>query len=132
MKILNSVFLSKIWDKAKVDYMPSHRLIGVYANGQLTDQESPIHRDYKVGEKGSTLLLFGNDFWPTPWGGALNFYDEEINDVIRSVLPKPGRAVIFPGEIPYNANAPSPISRLMRMTVAFKTIRLKGLSNVKD
>ncbi|WP_169739042.1 2OG-Fe(II) oxygenase [Halotalea alkalilenta] len=88
--------LIEIWQRAKQDHMPiNSNLLGVYANGQVFGQDAPIHRDNRPGEEGMTLVLFANPHWPVAWGGALQFYDKNREDIVKSVLPKPGRAVFF-------------------------------------
>ncbi|MFJ2545629.1 2OG-Fe(II) oxygenase [Pseudomonas sp. NPDC087612] len=118
-------FLFPFWARVKQQYMQDATLIGVYANGQTFAQESPIHRDNQPGEEGQTVLMFCNEFWPTSWGGELVFYDHPKNDIIKAVLPKPGRIVVFNGSVPHNARSPALSCDQLRMTLAFKTI-IKG------
>lgn len=115
-------FLNDIWIRAKNQFLPNATLLGVYANGQTFGQDSPIHRDVGRREKGKTLLLFCNPSWPAAWGGELVFYNDEKDDIIKAVLPKPKRAVIFNGVIPHSARSPSLMCDQLRMTIAFKTI----------
>ncbi|MGF6591608.1 2OG-Fe(II) oxygenase [Pseudomonas sp. 2835] len=52
----------------------------------------------------------------------LVFYDHQKENVIKAVLPKPGRIVIFNGHVPHSARSPSVNCDRLRMTLAFKTI----------
>ncbi|WP_433886334.1 2OG-Fe(II) oxygenase [Pseudomonas vranovensis] len=115
-------FLSAFWKKVKHAHMPEATLLGVYANGQTFGQDSPIHRDNKASEKGLTVVMFCNEHWATSWGGELVFYDHQKENVIKAVLPKPGRIVIFNGHVPHSARSPSVNCDRLRMTLAFKTI----------
>lgn len=115
-------FLSAFWSRVKDAQMPTATLLGVYANGQTFGQDSPIHRDNKANEKGFTLVVFCNDHWATSWGGELVFYDHQKENIIKAVLPKPGRIVIFNGHVPHSARSPSAGCDRLRMTLAFKTI----------
>ena len=57
-----------------------------------------------------------------PGGGELVFYDDAKENVVKAVLPKSRRAVIFDGRIPHAARSPSIKCDQVRMTLAFKTI----------
>lgn len=114
-------FLHTVWERTAEQHFSQQKLVGVYANGQLSAQDGRIHIDNALDSPGKTLVIFGNEFWPSSWGGALNFYNKDQDEIIKSVLPKPGRAVIFNGSTPHKGCAPSPDSQMMRMTVAFKT-----------
>ncbi|MFF7709378.1 2OG-Fe(II) oxygenase [Pseudomonas sp. NPDC007930] len=115
-------FLAPWWRHIKHAHIPRATLLGVYANGQTFGQDSPIHRDNWPGEQGSTVLIFCNEHWASAWGGELVFYDQARQHIIRSILPKPGRAVIFNGHIPHSARSPASVCDELRMTIAFKTI----------
>lgn len=115
-------FLSTFWHRVKSAHMPRATLLGVYANGQTFGQDSPIHRDNKASEQGLTVVMFCNDHWVSAWGGELVFYDHRKENIIKAVLPRPGRIVIFNGQVPHNARSPSAGCDRLRMTLAFKTI----------
>lgn len=115
-------FLAEIWNRLKQEKLKNSILVGVYANGQTFDQDSPIHRDNLPKKPGKTVVLFCNEYWASTWGGELTFFDTNKNEIIQAILPKPGRAVIFDGEIPHRARAPTIDSRQLRTTIAFKTI----------
>lgn len=115
-------FLAPIWARVKRTFLPEATLLGVYANGQTLGQDSPIHRDNKPGEVGTTVIMFCNGYWASCWGGELVFYNNSKADVVKAVLPKPGRVVLFNGHMPHGAHAPSIMCDQLRVTVAFKTI----------
>lgn len=100
-------FLSGFWGRVQNRYLPTATLLGVYANGQSFDQDSPIHRDNLPDEPGQTVIVFGNEHWATSWGGELVFYENAKTDVVASVLPEPGRIVIFNGQMPHSARSPA-------------------------
>lgn len=115
-------FLAAFWTRVKEAHMPSATLLGVYANGQTFGQDSPIHRDNKANENGRTIVMFCNEHWASSWGGELVFYDHSKENIIKSVLPKPGRIVIFNGHVPHSARSPAATCDRLRMTLAFKTL----------
>lgn len=115
-------FLANIWARIKAAHMPSAKLLGVYANGQTSSQDGPIHRDNTAEEPGKTVMLFCSEHWATCWGGELVFYDADKENIVLSVQPKPRRVVVFNGEVPHGARAPGVSCNRLRMSIAFKTL----------
>lgn len=115
-------FLADVWARMKAAHMPSAVLLGVYANGQTSSQDGPIHRDNTVKLPGRTVMLFCSEHWATCWGGELMFYDTDCETLVMSVQPKPKRVVVFNGEIPHGARAPAVSCNRLRMSIAFKTL----------
>ncbi|MGY4490218.1 2OG-Fe(II) oxygenase [Pseudomonas sp. TE3610] len=115
-------FLASVWSRIKELHIPDAILLGVYANGQTLGQDSPIHRDNKPQERGKTVVLFCNSHWASCWGGELVFYDHQKMNVIKSVLPRSGRFVVFNGQVPHSARSPSVACDQLRVTIAFKTV----------
>jgi len=114
-------FLSGVWERFLLLHNFKITLLGVYANGQTFGQDTIIHRDNKV-YPGLTLIVFCNEYWPTSWGGELVFYDDSKENIIKAVLPKSRRVVVFDGRIPHAARSPSVKCDQVRMTLAFKTL----------
>lgn len=114
-------FLAGFWKRFLTLHSFDITLLGVYANGQTFGQDTIIHRDNKT-HPGLTVIIFCNEHWPTSWGGELVFYDDKKENVIKSVLPKSRRVVIFDGRIPHAARSPSVKCDQVRMTLAFKTV----------
>ena len=114
-------FLTGVWERFLALHTFKVTLLGVYANGQTFGQDTIIHRDNKV-HPGLTIIVFCNEYWPTSWGGELVFYDETKANIIKAVLPKSKRVVVFDGRIPHAARSPSAKCDQVRMTLAFKTI----------
>ncbi|NIE77483.1 2OG-Fe(II) oxygenase [Pantoea sp. Ap-967] len=115
-------FLADIWARIKAVHMPTATLLGAYANGQISSQDGPIHRDNTPDAPGRTVMLFCSEYWATCWGGELMFYDSGKTVVAASVQPKPKRVVIFNGEVPHAARAPVASCNRLRMSIAFKTL----------
>lgn len=68
---LDWAFLANIWTRIKAAHMPSATLLGVYANGQTSSQDGPIHRDNTAEAPGKTVMLFCSEYWATCWGVSL-------------------------------------------------------------
>lgn len=114
-------FLVGFWERFSKLYCFNITLLGVYGNGQTFGQDTIIHRDNKK-HPGLTVIVFCNEHWPTSWGGELVFYDDKKENIIKAVLPKSRRVVIFDGRIPHAARSPSVKCDQVRMTLAFKTV----------
>lgn len=56
-----------------------------------------------------TVLLFGNNEWKLSWGSETIFTNEESenSEIIKSVIPKPGRLLMFDSLIPHTGRVPS-------------------------
>lgn len=115
-------FLADIWIRIKAVHMPTAILLGVYANGQTSSQDGPIHRDNTADAPGRTVMLFCSEYWASCWGGELMFYDAEKENIVMAVQPKPKRIVVFNGEVPHGARAPAVSCNRLRMSIAFKTL----------
>lgn len=118
-------FLADCWARIKAVRMPEAILLGVYANGQTSAQDGPIHRDNTPDEPGRTVMLFCSEHWATCWGGELMFYADDKETILTAVQPKARRVVVFNGQIHHGARAPATSCNRLRMSVAFKTL-IKG------
>jgi len=115
-------FLADIWVRIKSAHMPTAILLGVYANGQTSGQDGPIHRDNTDLAPGRTVMVFCSEHWATCWGGELVFYSYDKESIVMAVQPNPRRVVIFNGQVPHGARAPAASCNRLRMSVAFKTL----------
>jgi len=77
-------------------------------------------------EEGSiTFLYYANPSWEADWGGETVFYDSQKQEIIKSILPKPGRIAVFDSTIPH-ASRPSTINALQqKFTIAIKARKRK-------
>jgi Rps23 Pro-64 3,4-dihydroxylase Tpa1-like proline 4-hydroxylase len=91
----------------------------VYCNAHVpTDLPLP-HRDSRhPGER--TVLYYGNSEWKPEFAGETVFFDG--GEIVRSILPKPGRIVLFESTIEHCARVPTRLVTGLRLTVAFKYI----------
>jgi SM-20-related protein len=90
-----------------------------YANRHTFGTEGYIHTDTKRLED-FTVVIYMDEHWEADYGGETVFYDKDKTIIVNAVLPKYGRVVIFPGNMPHRA---SPLSRTydgVRTTLMFK------------
>ena len=95
----------------------SHVLKNYYASGYLYGTHHQIHTDYDKG--GFTVMFYLNKLWDVSYAGETIFLNN-IGDITNSVIPKPGRVVIFDGTIPHAAREVSRICVELRMVATFK------------
>jgi len=101
-----------------LDFLPrceplkDRTIIRAYVNLFAPRENANFHID---GEKGMTLLYYANLDFDFNEGGETKFLSN--NNTIMSILPVPGRIVVFPAEFKHTA---SPFKNNHRFTVAFK------------
>ena len=97
---------------------PIESLGNVYTNMLLSMDRPKAHID-NVDPKNRTVMFYTNNEWHRDWGGETVFYDFDFN-IIKSVLPKPGRVVSFDGRIPHSARPPVTDSHKPRYITVMK------------
>jgi SM-20-related protein len=82
------------------------------------------HRDFDEGA-GITLLYFANTVWREEWGADMLFFGESGEPEI-AVAPKPGRIVVFHGDIRHRAAAPARFCTEARYTLVVRLVERTG------
>lgn len=116
--------MKPIWSKLNKRREFKHQLVRLYSNGYTYGTEGTIHRDSRLSEN-ITHLIYINDKWEANWAGETVFFNDE-DDIIRAILPKPGRLVEFEGDIRHAARSVSKFCPILRQIIVFKSIPLKG------
>jgi len=88
----------------------------VHCNNQRYGEVQTRHTDV---DDGMTALFFANPEWPANWEGEILFYDK-TGEPFHAVIPKPGRVLLFPGNLVHRGGVPSRYCFESRLTVAFK------------
>lgn len=65
-----------------------------------------------------TLLYYPNYEWDIKWGGQTNFILD--SEIVASVIPKPGRFILFEANLLHQATPPTFYSPYKRFTIAYK------------
>ena len=96
----------------------------ILVNGQSYGQEGDIHKDHgsehKNAEEGNyTCIIYLNPIWHPSWQGETMLYNPEGTDIIKAIIPKPGRILFFDSRIPHQARPPHRLIDKLRMTMAF-------------
>lgn len=92
-------------------------LVGAGRNSYKIGDTAGLHQD----EGDLTALVYGNSEWHINWGSETIFTDglSPNSDIIKSVIPKPGRLVIFDSKIPHTGRPPSASFINHRYSVAY-------------
>lgn len=126
-----------LWNEFSKKFNVSiENLNSCYINGLTFGVESYPHIDF--AEKGSTsVIIYLCEDWHSFWGGETVFFDKHFvlndpnnevfykHDIIKSVLPKYNRMVLFDGNITHAARPISKSFKGLRKTLMFK---LKDIS----
>jgi SM-20-related protein len=107
-----------LWAKIKEQY-PDAILTRCYANQHTFGTEGYIHTDTERKED-HTCVIYMNREWDADWGGETAFFNNSKTEILKSVLPKFGRAAIFSGNLQHCARGVSRICNRSRMTLMFK------------
>lgn len=111
--------LQEIWMKLRDGPLRGHVLLRCYANAHTYGTEGYPHLDARQPDF-FTTIFYVNPVWKPDWAGETVFFNAD-RDIAKAVLPKPGRLVIFPGNILHVARGLSRACPAMRVTLMFKT-----------
>ena len=121
-------------DKAKsylVDKIKSQKIVNdlnlsvntIIVNGQSYGQEGGIHKDHGSENENSsggrfTVVLYLNRKWHPTWQGETMLYNNSGTDIVKAVVPHPGRVLFFDARIPHQARPPHRSIDDLRMAMA--------------
>lgn len=95
--------------------------VNCYINGYTYGTDGFPHFEIR-GEQGSeqrTVLIYCCPRWEPAWGGETVFFDRD-GDVSAAILPKPGRVLVFRGDVLHVARSPSRFCPIERRVLVFK------------
>jgi hypothetical protein len=90
-----------------------------YVNYYTSETATAIHSDAELPNF-YTAIYFANSEWNPQYGGELLFYNDDLSEVIKGVICKPNRLVIFDSRIPHCAKQPIAECPFPRFTIAYK------------
>lgn len=112
--------IAPIWSHVNKQFFNGQaRLVRSYANRHTFGTEGYIHTDTNRKED-QTCVIYMDKEWKADWGGETAFYDKDITEIVKATIPKYGRVVVFPGDIPHCAKPISRICPKVRTTLMFK------------
>jgi len=102
-------------------YFELLKLEKVYASANPYGTVHESHKDYSENTKGGiTVMYYLNNNWNLSLAGETVFYDNNGLDIQKSIIPKPGRVVIFDGLIEHCARDTVRNFNDLRMVLTFK------------
>ena len=91
------------------------------ANPYGTVHESHVDYFENLNSKGGvTVMYYLNNFWNFNFAGETVFYDKYNQDMLKSILPKPGRITLFDGSIEHCARDVRRDLNDLRIVLTFK------------
>jgi len=102
-----------------------------YASGCTHGNIHELHRDDNALNFNEiyTIMFYLNKEWNVEFGGETVFYYSQT-ETIHSILPRPGRAVLFDGSIPHLGRDPSRLCGELRMVATFKYFTNKTVTDI--
>lgn len=117
--INNLGFFKAIKDEKLDQIFKEHILESCIVNLSTPADIYHIHTDINL-KKGITLLYYINMNWNIEWAGETLFFDDNGTEIEFISAYKPGRIVLFDGDIPHMIRPATFKSNLHRMTLACK------------
>jgi len=96
----------------------------IILNGVSYGQEGGIHVDHgsehpNTKEGNYTAIIYLNREWTPSCQGETILYNIEGTEIIKAIIPKPGRMLLFDSRIPHQARPPNRSIDDLRVTMAF-------------
>jgi hypothetical protein len=102
----------------------STSLLRCYANAHTIGIDSRIHVDDKR-DNTTTALFYPMQQWSIDWGGQTIFWHKSTREVIKSIIPKSNRLIVFDSTLWHGASPLTSYCTDLRMTLMFKFIHYK-------
>lgn len=95
--------------------------VNAYVNGYTygTDGYPHVEVSHPRAAEQRSVLIYCCPRWDPAWGGETVFFDAD-GDISAAILPKPGRVLVFRGDILHVARAPSRFCPMERRVLVFK------------
>lgn len=91
----------------------------ILVNGQQYIHNTIEHTDCQC-DNGISWIYYVNRNWKEDWGGETVI---NLNNTWEKVFPKPGRVVLFKGNIPHHGMPPNSSYKGLRASLVYKTMR---------
>ena len=97
-------------------------MLRAYASGNIYGTVHEIHQDDGAINYNEiiTIMFYLNKIWDMSYGGETIFLSPDKQEISNSVIPKPGRAVLFDGAILHGAREIGRQCIELRMVASFK------------
>jgi SM-20-related protein len=106
------------WKILRDAHLAGSLLIRCYLNGYTYGTDGYFHTDSDRSDE-HTAILYMNDKWDPDWGGETAFLDAH-GEIVKAVLPKKNRVVIFPSHVRHAGRGVSRKCVVLRQTLIYK------------
>lgn len=113
--------LAALWRDLLRKPLRNQLLSRCYANAMPAGVGGGVHLDSDCRDH-LTAIYYPQPGWQADHGGETLFFNRSASEVIKAVVPKPDRLVIFPGTIPHVARPFYGPGHQQRITLMFKTL----------
>lgn len=112
------------WKFLQDNHFPDGVLVRCYLNGYTYGTDGYLHTDSQRPDEHTTILYI-NDYWEPDWAGETVFLGGD-GDIIKAVLPRRNRAIIFPSGTQHAGRAVSRKCVVLRKALIFKARKRRG------
>lgn len=116
--------LKRAWEFLRDTQLPNDVLIRCYLNGYTYGTDGYFHSDSQRPDE-HTTIVYMNDYWEPDWAGETVFLDTQ-GEIVKSVLPKRNRAIIFPSDVQHAGRGASRKCTTLRKTLIFKSRKTRS------
>lgn len=116
--------VAQLWELLRNGPLKRHEPLRIYANAHTYGVEGYPHTDSHE-DNYFTTIYYGHIRWSLAWGGELLFYHHNQPEIIKAIVPRPGRLVFFPGRALHCAKSPSRDCNALRISLVIKS-RIAG------
>lgn len=104
-------------------YEPYHTLVNANNFGDCPMVHTDLPTD--KSEDCYTIIYYAHNTWDCNWAGETVILNDEKDEILNSIYPRPGRILVFDSAMPHVARTPTRICSQLRLTVAFR-VKPKG------
>jgi Rps23 Pro-64 3,4-dihydroxylase Tpa1-like proline 4-hydroxylase len=112
---LHSLALGKATEFSGIENLVCY---DVFASASSFGDMSFVHHDSPDKDTVS-VLYYANNEWESEWGGETLFYSDEEEPLI-AVGVKPGRLVVFGGQLKHRAGVPTKVCNEVRISLSMR------------
>ena len=121
--------IQQIYEKIKMHILESRpdmeaKILRCYANGHTYGNDANIHTD-DFRDDTLTYIFYPLKTWNVDWGGETIIWDRTNREIVKSVIPKSNRMLLFPSKLWHGARPISRYCSILRITLMFKFILTK-------
>jgi SM-20-related protein len=116
--------LEAAWKFLHDKHLPDTVLIRCYLNGYTYGTDGYFHADSQRPDE-HTTILYVNDYWDPDWAGETVFLGGD-DEILKAVLPRRNRAIIFPSDTLHAGRAVSRKCVILRKALVFKARKARS------